>query len=107
MLRSVSRSLFVGPLTDCFFEPDVALCLRDRDRSAATAPIVGRCQPERCRNSRIGDHHLVEWDDRLAQLRRYLRTRGLPPIQKRHLADQRDRLAAAVAEVRAGMKDGT
>ncbi len=107
MLRSVSRNLFVGPLTDCFFDPDVALCLRDHDRSAATAPIVGRCQPERCRNSRIGDHHLGEWEDRLAQLRRDLRTRGLPPIQKRHLADQRDRLAAAVAEVRAGRKDGT
>ncbi|MDP8931714.1 MAG: hypothetical protein M3O70_24895 [Actinomycetota bacterium] len=57
MLRSVSRNLFVGPLTDCFFDPDVALCLRNQDRSGAEAPIISHCQPERCRNSRIGQHH--------------------------------------------------
>ncbi len=92
MLCNVSRNLFVGPLTDCFFDPDAALCLRDQDRSKAIAPIVGRCQPDRCRNSRIGEHHLPEWEDRLAQVRRDLRTRGLPPIQRKHLADQRGRL---------------
>ncbi|MDP1805328.1 MAG: hypothetical protein Q8K72_09195, partial [Acidimicrobiales bacterium] len=102
MLRSVSHNLFVGPLTDCFFDPDVALCLRDQDRSAATAPVVGRCQPERCRNSRIGEHHLPAWEERLAQVRADLRLRGLPPLQRRHLADQRDRLKAAVDTVRKG-----
>ncbi len=56
MLRSVSRNLFVGPLTDCFFDPDKALCLRDIERSAADAPIIGRCQPQRCQNSRVGEN---------------------------------------------------
>jgi hypothetical protein len=107
MLRNVSRNLFVGPLTDCFFDPDVALCLRDRDRSKADAPIVGRCQPDRCRNSRIGEHHLPEWEERLAQVRRDLRTRGLPPIQRKHLADQRDRLVDAIAGVRRACEEGT
>jgi len=101
MLRSVSHNLFVGPLTDCF-DPDVALCLRDQDRSAATAPVVGGCQPERCRNSRIGEHHLPAWEERLAQVRADLRLRGLPPLQRRHLAGQRDRLKSAIDTVRKG-----
>ena len=100
MLRSVSHNLFVGPLTDCFFDPDVALCLRDQDRSSAAVPVVGRCEPERCRNSRIGEHHLPAWQERLDQVRADLRLRGLPPLQRRHLADQRDRLKAAVDTVR-------
>lgn len=100
MLRSVSHNLFVGPLTDCFFDPDVALCLRDQDRASATVPVVGRCEPERCRNSRIGEHHLPAWQERLDQVRTDLRLRGLPPLQRRHLADQRDRLKAAIDTVR-------
>lgn len=99
MLRSMSHNLFVGPLTDCFFDPDVALCLRDQDRSAATAPVIGHCQPERCRNSRIGEHHVPAWQERLDQVRADLRLRGLPPLQRRHLADQRDRLKAAIDSV--------
>ncbi len=77
MLRSLSRNLFVGPLTDCFFDPDVALCLRNQDRSGAEAPIIGHCQPEHCRNSRIGQHHLPTWQERLSQVRADLRTRGV------------------------------
>lgn len=100
MLRSVSHNLFVGPLTDCFFDPDVALCLRDQDRSDATAPVVGHCQPERCRNSRIGEHHLPAWEERLSQVRADLRLRGLSALQRRHLARQRDRLKAAIDTVR-------
>jgi hypothetical protein len=83
------------------------MCLRDQDRSKAIAPIVGRCQPDRCRNSRIGEHHLPEWEDRLAQVRRHLRSRGLPPIQRQHLSDQRDRLARAIADVRRASAEGT
>jgi len=99
MLRSVSHNLFVGPLTDCFFDPDVALCLRDQDRTSATVPVVGRCEPGRCRNSRIGEHRLPAWQDRLDQVRADLRLRGVPPLQRRHLADQRDRLKAAIGTV--------
>ena len=102
LLRSLSHNLFVGPLTDCFFDPDVALCLRDQDRSGAMAPVVGRCQPERCRNSRIGEHHLPAWQQRLDQVRADLRLRGLPPLQRRHLTDQRDRLKAAIVSVGRG-----
>ena len=102
MLRSVSHNLFVGPLTDCFFDPDIALCLRDQDGSAATVPIIAHCQPECCRNSRIGEHHLPAWEERLGQVRADLRLRGLPPLQRSHLADQRDRLKAAIDTVRKG-----
>ncbi len=105
MLRSVSHNLFVGSLTDCFFDPEVALCLRDQDRSAATAPVVGHCQPERCRNSRIGEHHLPAWEERLSQVRADLRLRDLPPLQRRHLAEQRDRLKAAVDTIRKGANE--
>jgi hypothetical protein len=100
MLRSVSHNLFVGPLTDCFFDPDVALCLRDQERSAAAKPIIGRCQPNNCRNSRIGEHHLAAREERLAQVRADLRTRDLPPLQRRHLTEQRDRLKAEIALLR-------
>ncbi|MGH8921851.1 MAG: hypothetical protein ACRD0H_26505, partial [Actinomycetes bacterium] len=105
MLRSVSHNLFVGPLTDCFFDPDVALCLRDQDRSDATAPVVGRCQPERCRNSRMGEHHLPAWQERLDQVRADLRLRGLPPLQRQHLSAQRDRLRAAIDTVAKGGRE--
>ena len=97
MLRSVSHNLFVGPLTDCFFDPDVALCLRDQERSTASTPIIGRCQPNGCRNSRIGEHHRAVREERLAQVRADLRIKDLPPLQRRHLRDQRDRLKTEIS----------
>jgi hypothetical protein len=46
MLAHLGRTLHVGLLADCFFDPDTALCL-DRegatpDRSAPTLSIAGR-----------------------------------------------------------------
>jgi hypothetical protein len=96
MLRSVSHNLFVGPLTDCFFDRDVALCLRADERSSATTPVIARCQYDNCKNSRIGEHHLPERQERLAQVRSDLRIKDLPPLQRRHLTDQRDRLKAEI-----------
>jgi hypothetical protein len=51
MLGHLARTLHVGHLNDCFFEPATALCLKRSPETARTEPILSNCAPDRCPNS--------------------------------------------------------
>ena len=53
MLASLARTLHVGVLADCFFDPATALCLQRVAGTAATQPLTALCQPTRCPNAAI------------------------------------------------------
>jgi hypothetical protein len=82
MLGHLARTLHVGFLNHCFFEPATALCL-DRDRAAdRSAPILTRCSPDRCPNSCITRRHLAPWKASIAEADALLVNPGLPPLQR-------------------------
>ena len=82
MLAHLVRTLHVGFLNDCFFEPATALCL-ERDRAAdRSAPILTHCSPDRCPNSCITRRHLAPWKASIAEADALLANPGLPPLQR-------------------------
>jgi len=82
MLGHLARTLHVGFLNDCFFEPATALCL-DQDRATdRSAPILTHCSPDRCPNSCITSRHLAPWKASIAEADALLANPGLPPLQR-------------------------
>ena len=80
MLGHVAKTLFVGILNDCFFEPATALCLNGKtDRSA---PALAQCCPDRCPNSCITSRHRPLWAKAIADGEDMLKTRRLSSLQK-------------------------
>ena len=49
--RPLARTLYVGPLNDCFFDPATAACLNGN--TERSAPATAQCRPDRCPNSCI------------------------------------------------------
>ena len=52
LLASLARTLHVGVLADCFFDPSTALCLKRTTAPEARAPLTALCEPTRCPNLR-------------------------------------------------------
>jgi integrase len=80
MLAHVAKTLFVGVMNDCFFDPATALCLK-ANTDAAT-PAMAQCRPDRCPNSCIASHHRPLWAKAIADGEELLRTRRLSPLQR-------------------------
>jgi hypothetical protein len=80
MLAHVAKTLSVGVLNDCFFDPAAALCLNGK--TEATAPAMAQCRPDRCPNSCIASHHRPLWASAIADGEELLRTRRLSPLQR-------------------------
>jgi hypothetical protein len=55
MLAHVAKTLFVGAMSDCFFDPATALCLKGKTEAAV--PAMAQCRPDRCPNSCIASRH--------------------------------------------------
>ncbi len=54
MLMHLGRTLYPGLLTDCFFDPAVAHCLKV---VKSETPLIAQCHPDRCPNSCITERH--------------------------------------------------
>ena len=63
MLSHVAKTLFVGVLNDCFFEPATALCLNGKTEPP---PGAGPVSPDRCPNSCITNRHRPMWAKAIA-----------------------------------------
>lgn len=59
MLAHVAKTLFVGVMNDCFFDPATALCLHGKTEAAT--PAMAQCRPYRRPNSCIANHHRPLW----------------------------------------------
>jgi len=98
VLAHLRRTLHVGLLADCFFDPDTALCL---DREGATpdrsVPVLSHCWPDRCPNTCITRRHLAPWQMSIAEGEEMLRTKRLSPLQRQTIADDNERKRQLIA----------
>lgn len=86
LLASTARTLHVGILADCFFDPATAACLRDATDPDRSAPVLALCQPTRCPNACITARHRPAWSRAAADARAMLTEKRLSALQRAALA---------------------
>lgn len=102
MLAHLARTLHVGYLNDCFFEPATALCL-DKDKKAEPmVPALSRCAPDRCPNACITLRHLPVWEASIEEADRLLQDKRLPRFQREALQRDNERKRRLIAPLRTG-----
>lgn len=100
MLGHLARTLHVGLLNDCFFEPATALC-RDRAKPDDPAtPALSRCAPDRCPNACITARHLPAWEASIAEADALLRDKRLPRFQREALRLDNERKRRLIAPLK-------
>ena len=82
LLANLARTLHVGILADCFFDPATALCLKRTTASDRTTPLIALCEPTRCPNACITDRHRPAWERAAADAALMLREKRLPEPQR-------------------------
>jgi integrase len=97
MLKFFAKTLHVGHLNDCFFEPSTALCLERTGAKDRSAPRLSHCSPDRCPNSCISRRHLPPWERAIAETDTLLKASRLSPLQRRILLAERARIQALIA----------
>src|SRR3546814_18852469 len=97
MLASVARTLHVGPLADCFFDPATALCLKRVTTTDPGQPLTALCEPTRCSNACIPARHRPAWERAAADARAHLRERPISALQRQALQRPPDRLTPVMA----------
>ncbi|MDA9391613.1 hypothetical protein WN73_13400 [Bradyrhizobium sp. CCBAU 45394] len=103
MLGHLGRTLHVGLLADCFFDPDTALCL-DRENAAAnrTVPALSHCRPDRCPNACVTRRHLAPWQASIAEGEQLLQDRRLSSLQRQVLTEDNERKRRLIAPLLEG-----
>ncbi|MGE3993316.1 hypothetical protein [Pseudorhodoplanes sp.] len=96
MLAHLARTLHVGYLNDCFFEPATALCL-GRSTGSESQPILSNCAPDRCPNSCIARRHLPPWQTAIAHAETMLEEKRLSSVQRSAIRQDRDRMRKLIA----------
>lgn len=98
MLAHVTKTLFVGVLNDCFFDPATALCLNGR--AEQTAPAMAQCRPDRCPNSCITSRHRPLWAKAMADGEELLKTKRLPALQRQAIESDVGRYRSVIRRSR-------
>ena len=99
MLASMARTLHVGPLADCFFDPATALCLKRITTPDSAQPLTTLCEPTRCPNACITDRHRPAWERAVTDAKAHLRERRISDLQRQALQRELDRLNAVIAGI--------
>lgn len=102
MLGHLARTLHVGYLNDCFFEPSTALCLSNSALDERTGPRLSQCAPDRCPNSCITSRHLPIWQASIAEADELLKDKRLPILQREVLQRDNERKRKLIAPLRTG-----
>lgn len=97
MLGQLARTLHVGYLNDCFFDPATALCLHRSGAVGRAAPILSHCAPDRCPNSCISRQHLPPWQTSIAEADALLANTRLSVPQREALVKDNDRKRRLIA----------
>jgi len=95
-LASLVRTLHVGILADCFFDPSTALCLKDMSVSDRATPLVALCEPTRCPNACITARHRPVWTRAADDARILLREKRLSELRRVALRRDLDRIEAVL-----------
>jgi hypothetical protein len=96
LLASLARTLHVGILADCFFDPSTALCLKHTSASDRATPLVALCEPTRCSNACITARHRPVWTRAADDARILLREKRLSELQRVALRRDLDRIEAVL-----------
>jgi hypothetical protein len=99
LLADTARTLHVGVLADCFFDPATAVCLRRATASDRTAPMISLCEPTRCPNACITRHHRPAWERPADDTRALLKEKRLSGLQRTALLQELRRIEAILAAV--------
>lgn len=94
MLQHVARTLYPGVLNDCFFDPTVALCLRGQ---SSDSPMLSRCVPGCCPNSRITPAHVPAWRRAIISAEELLAQRRLSVLQRRAITTSLEEMRRVIA----------
>jgi integrase len=100
MLAHLARTLHVGYLNDCFFDPSAALCLREAEKPSASAPVLSRCAPDRCPNACLVERHRPPWEASIAQAEELLADKRLSPLQREALRSDNERKRRLIAPLK-------
>ena len=80
MLASLARTLHVGVLADCFFDPGTAVCLKQA--TGAQGPLTALCQPTLCPNACITARHRPVWARSAQEAATLLKEKRLSRLQR-------------------------
>lgn len=96
MLSDLARTLHVGILADCFFNPATALCLKAA--TDQTQPQTALCQPTKCPNACIRTRHLPAWQKAEEEVKALLKEKRLSAIQRASLKAERARIRDVIGQ---------
>ena len=96
LLASLARTLHVGVLADCFFDPSTALCLKRVTQPEAKAPHTALCEPTRCPNACITGRHRPAWASAAQDAKAMLREKRLSEPQRLVLGQDLARFEAVL-----------
>ena len=94
MLSDLARTLHVGILADCFFDPLTALCLKTVTNQ--TTPQTALCQPTKCPNACIRARHLPAWQKAEEEVSALLKEKRLSAVQRASLKAERTRIRGVI-----------
>lgn len=98
MLASLARTLHVGVLADCFFDPATALCLK-RTTTPDAKPLTALCEPTRCPNACIAPHHASRWQRSADHAQALLREKRMSDLQRIALQQDLGRIETVLAQI--------
>lgn len=99
MLASLARTLHVGILADCFFDPGTAVCLKQATRSDNTAPLTALCQPTLCPNACITARHRPAWARSAEEAKLMLKEKRLSDLQRVSLREDLVRIEGVLGKI--------
>jgi integrase len=98
-LASIARTLHVGALADCFFDPATAVCLRRVNGKDHTTPLISMCEPTRCPNACITARHRPNWERTADEANALLKEKRLSTLQRTALQAEVRRIEQVLAEL--------
>ena len=100
MLASLARTLHVGVLAVCFFDPGTALCLKQATNADNNKmPLTVLCQPTRCPNACITARHRPAWARSADEARAVLKEKRLSSLQRSALQQDLARIEAVLDDI--------
>ena len=99
MLASLARTLHVGVLADCFFDPGAAVCLKQMSDVDSKMPLPTLCQPTRCPNACITARHRPAWARSANECRAFLKEKRLSSLQRAALQKDLERIETVLDNI--------
>ena len=98
MLADTARTLHVGVLADCFFDPATAVCLRHA-AGEQSAPMISLCEPSRCPNACITARHRPAWEGAAENARGLLKEKRLSELQRLSIEQDLRRIETLLSDI--------